>query len=135
MKRNYCAYLHLEKGKDVGVTFPDFDGCVTVGSNSEDALREAEEVLQFHIEGMVDERLDIPEPTHIDDLIDSIMNFKEKICVAYINVEIPESKTKRVNMTIPEYVLSKADNYLKIHSEIRSRSELFTTAFLDYCTK
>ena len=41
---------------------PDLPGCVSTGGNREEVLRNMKEALAFHLEGMVQEGLPIPEP-------------------------------------------------------------------------
>lgn len=67
MFREYVALVHKEEGSDYGVSFLDFPGCVTGGDTPEEAHAMALEALQFHVDGMVEEKLEIPEPTSLND--------------------------------------------------------------------
>ncbi len=49
-----------------GVDFPDFPGCITAGSTLGETRRMAAEALEFHIEGMLEENLPIPEPSSLE---------------------------------------------------------------------
>ena len=62
---DYIAVLH-EGEENIGVQFPDFPGCITVGKDLEDARKQAQEALQFHIEGMKEDGDPIPEPSSLD---------------------------------------------------------------------
>ncbi len=55
---NYSAYA------------PDLPGCVTVGETIEDVLREMQEAIRFHIEGLQEDELPVPEPTTQVDYIE-----------------------------------------------------------------
>jgi predicted RNase H-like HicB family nuclease len=46
---NYSAYL------------PDLDGCVATGDSLHEAKQRIEEAVEFHLDGMKEEGLDIPE--------------------------------------------------------------------------
>jgi len=61
--RTYIALIHKDAESDYGVSFPDFPGCVTVGADVDEARVMAEEALAFHIEGMLEDGLAIPEPS------------------------------------------------------------------------
>jgi len=50
---NYSAYV------------PDLPGCVSVGDTVEETERNIREAIVFHIRGLRDEGLDVPEPTSI----------------------------------------------------------------------
>ncbi len=62
----YIAYLHKDKGTDYGVSFPDFPGCITAGHTLEEARRMAAEALAVHIQGMVEDGMEVPEPSRLD---------------------------------------------------------------------
>ncbi len=47
---NYSAYV------------PDLPGCVATGHTVEEVQREIREAIEFHIEGMREEGLPVPEP-------------------------------------------------------------------------
>lgn len=49
-----------------GVTFPDVPGVISAGDTMEELIRMAHEGLQLHIEGLVEDGDDIPEPTTFD---------------------------------------------------------------------
>ena len=58
--------LHLVNA--IGVSFPDFPGVVTAGTNLDDARAMAEEALSLHIEGLAEDGEAIPEPSSLDDI-------------------------------------------------------------------
>ena len=48
---NYSAYV------------PDLPGCVATGATAEEAEREIREAIEFHIEGLREDGLAIPQPS------------------------------------------------------------------------
>lgn len=50
-ENNYSAYC------------PDLPGCMATGSTMEEAVQNMKEAIQFHIEGMKQENIPIPEPS------------------------------------------------------------------------
>jgi predicted RNase H-like HicB family nuclease len=54
--------------KDFGVIFPDFDGCVSVGKDLNDAINMAQEALKFHVEGMCEDGEELPEPKTLEQV-------------------------------------------------------------------
>jgi predicted RNase H-like HicB family nuclease len=65
----YIGLLRKDQDSDFGVDFPDFPGCITAGSTLEEARAMAAEALEFHIEGMLEERLPIPAPSPLDEIM------------------------------------------------------------------
>ena len=58
----------IEKGKgNYSAYVPDLPGCVAVGDTVEEAEREIQEAIEFHIEGLRADGLPVPEPSsHVE---------------------------------------------------------------------
>jgi predicted RNase H-like HicB family nuclease len=65
MRRTYQGAV-VAGPSGFGVTFPDVPGVISAGATMEELARMAREALQFHIEGLVEDGEDIPEPTELD---------------------------------------------------------------------
>ena len=61
----YSVVIHKDSGSDYGVTVPDLPGCFTVGETIEDALTQAAEAIECHIEGLLLDGDSIPEAKNI----------------------------------------------------------------------
>ena len=57
-EHNYSAYV------------PDLPGCVATGATAEQAEAEIREAIEFHIEGMREDGLPIPEPASKVEYVD-----------------------------------------------------------------
>ncbi len=55
---NYSAYV------------PDLPGCIATGETIEETEREIREAIAFHIEGMIEDGLPIPQPSSIVQYIE-----------------------------------------------------------------
>lgn len=62
MTKYLVVYEHDEHGW--GAYSPDIEGCVAVGSTREEVERLMAEAIPFHIEGMREAGVPIPEPGH-----------------------------------------------------------------------
>jgi predicted RNase H-like HicB family nuclease len=62
----YIALLRKDSDSDFGVDFPDFPGCISAGTTLEETREMAAEALEFHIEGMLEKDLPIPEPSRLE---------------------------------------------------------------------
>ena len=114
--KTYIGLLRKDPDSDFGVDFPDFPGCITAGETLEEAQAFAAEALQFHINGMLEDGEAIPEPSGID----AIMADPENAGAVAIIVRVPETKAKRINITIPESDLAEVDAYARDHGLSRS---------------
>jgi predicted RNase H-like HicB family nuclease len=61
-ENNYAAYV------------PDLPGCVTTGNSIEETERQIREAIEFHIRGLREDGLPIPEPS-------SQVNYVEVACL------------------------------------------------------
>ena len=112
-KSYYVGVLSKDPDSDYGVDFPDFPGCVTAGGTVEETLALAEEVLEFHVEGMLEHGEDIPEPTPLDQVdVDDGIPFLVPLVL--------KRKAKRINITVNEGTLEQIDEYAKANGLSRS---------------
>ncbi|MEW6163484.1 MAG: type II toxin-antitoxin system HicB family antitoxin [Pseudomonadota bacterium] len=55
---NYSAYV------------PDLPGCVATGATVKEAENEIREAIEFHIEGLIEDGLPIPQPSSIVEYLE-----------------------------------------------------------------
>lgn len=61
----------IEKGEgNYSAYVPDLPGCVAVGDTIEEVEREIQEAIEFHLEGMREDGLPIPEPSSRVNYVD-----------------------------------------------------------------
>jgi predicted RNase H-like HicB family nuclease len=121
-KRNYIAIIKKEKSSDYAVIFPDFPSVITAGKTLDEAQKMAEEALQFHIDGMIEDKEEIPNPSSFDSVK---AKYKKSEIFLVIPAKTP-SKATRINITVDEKFLRRLDKYLESHDE--SRSSFFVSA-------
>ncbi len=105
---NYIAIVHKDSKSDFGVSFPDLPGCVTAGQSVDEAKDMAQEALDLHIQGMIEDGDQLPTPSKLENLMADI-NYSDAI--AYLVVTVPDKKprTVRVNISVPELTLKQID--------------------------
>ena len=61
----------LEHGENSwGAHVPDLPGCVAVGESREEALMLIQDAIAFHIEGLKEQGLPVPEPRSEGEVVD-----------------------------------------------------------------
>ena len=100
----YPAIVHKEEGSVFGVSWPDFPGCTTVGDDIADAHAMAEEALQFHIEGMLEDGDPIPAPSPVAAV--AAEAHADGAALMLVRVRLP-GRAKRLNITIDEHLLAE----------------------------
>ena len=69
MSMLYTVILeHGESGW--GAHVPDLPGCIAAGESREDALQLIREAIEFHIEGLRDEGVPVPEPRSEGEIVE-----------------------------------------------------------------
>ena len=126
----YPVIIHKDDNSDYGVAFPDLPGCFSAGEAIEEALSNAQEAAECHIEGILLDSNPVPVATTVEKHKDR-PEFKDGIW-ALVDVDISKLslKSKRVNITIPERLLSSVDYFAKKHGE--TRSGLLAQAITEY---
>ena len=126
----YIAMIEKDSKSDFGVIFPDFPGCVSAGKTMEEAISNASEALDLHIEGMLEDGEALPQPSDISDIV-SNSEYKDMAAI-FVDAE-RASKTERINITLPSYVLSRIDNV--VNKSGLSRSAYMVQATLKVLTE
>ncbi len=56
----------IEKAEhNYGAWVPDLPGCISTGKTIEETKRNIQEAIEFHLEGMREDGLPVPEPTTV----------------------------------------------------------------------
>jgi predicted RNase H-like HicB family nuclease len=118
----YPAVFEETTDGGYSIFFPDISGCISAGENLEEAITMAKEALSLHLSEMINDNDEVPK---ID-----LLNAKEEAngCLLMMiepNPAIISRRTKehavRVNITIPQMLLERADRYAKAANINRSR--------------
>jgi len=126
----YAIALHKDTGTDYGVTFPDLPGCFSAGETIEEAINNAREAAECHLEGLLLDGEPIPAPVQIEQH-QANPDYREAVwAVVDVDVIRLSIKSKRVNITMPERLLQDVDQYARRHGE--TRSGLLAQAVAEY---
>jgi predicted RNase H-like HicB family nuclease len=106
--RYYPAVFYQDPESEVGVMFPDFPGCVTAGIDESDAYEMANEVLQFHIDSMLEAGEPLPEPSSLRNAWQEHAAEVGFQALVMIKAKLP-AKAKRINITMDEHLLAEVD--------------------------
>ena len=127
----YPVVIHKDSDSDYGVTVPDLPGCFSAGESVDDAISCVTEAIECHVEGLLidgeDVPLSLPVETHREN-----PDFTDAFAWMFVDVDLSKlsGKSKRINVTIPERILSRIDDYAASHNE--SRSGLMADAAISY---
>ena len=121
--------IDKDDDSDFGVTVPDLPGCFSAGSSFEDAVDQAKEAIELHIEAMLEDGEDIPMPSELAEHHGNPANAGAVYALVEINDNLVSGKTERINLTIPSWANSQIERYAKKTGT--SKSGLMWQATLD----
>ena len=117
--RSYIGLIHKASDSEFGVTFPDFPGVTTTGATLDEARSAAQEALALHIAGLPANGNAMPAPSTLEDVMSDPDNRNGVVILTCIKTE--QARAIRVNVTMPEDVLTQLDRYAAAHGFTRSR--------------
>src|SRR3989344_3156786 len=120
----------LEPTRDgYSVFFPDLPGAITVGSDYEAAIVNAEKCLSLHLYGMIADSEKLPKPRHMSIVLKKLEQ-GELAALIYPDVFAvkarQEDKAVRINITLLKSLLEAVD--VRAHQLGIDRSKLFQKA-------
>ena len=94
----YPAVFTYEQGQEIAVSFPDL-GCATSGTNEDDALLSARELLGCVLNGLEEDDENIPVPTPLP-----LVKLEENERVVLVDVYMPSVRMAQVNRSVSRTV-------------------------------
>jgi len=116
----FPVVLHTDDGSHFGVTVPDLPGCFSGGDGVEHALESAQEAIDLHLEGLLEDGADIPTPRPLTehrsnpDFVDGLWALVE------VNTARFDGRTEKINITVPRRLRVQIDAYAKARGSTRS---------------
>ena len=122
--------IHKDAGSGYGVTVPDLPGCFSAGDALDDAIESAREAIACHIEGLLMDGEAVPARAAIE-AHQANEDYRDGVwAIVAVDISRLSSKTRRINITLPERVLAIVDKAAV--REGQSRSGLLARAALSY---
>ncbi len=103
----FPALFTFYEKNDIGITFPDLQGCVSGADNIEDAMHMAQEALGLHLFGMEKDNDTIPQPSNILNI-----EHENNQAVVLIEVFMPvvrdtiNNRAVTKSVTVPQWLLT-----------------------------
>lgn len=128
MKNSYEFVAVFDYEEDgINISFPDLPGCLSYANNTEEAIKNAEEVLGLVLYDFEKENKQIPEPTKIEKIK---LNRNDRamlisVWMPLVRNEIEEQAVKKT-LTIPQWL-----NRLAEENNVNF-SQILQSALKDY---
>lgn len=115
------AAIHKDENSVYGVTLPDLPGCFSFGESLEEAAENAKEAAYFHIEGLIEDgAFNGVTPSSLQEL-SANPDYADAVWLLIdLDLSRISQKQTRFNVSWPEYLLNRVDEYAAAHHETRS---------------
>lgn len=118
----YPVYLHQAESGTYSGFVPDIEGCYFAGDTIDDAIADAHAAIDIYLEYQCEKGLDVPIAKTINDHKDD-EDCRDGLW-GFVDIDISrfEGKAVKLNITLPQNLLSKIDSYVMRNGEYSSRS-------------
>jgi len=129
----YVIFIEKYSTADYGVTVPDLPGCFSVGITIDEAISNGQKAILTHIEGILMDNETILAPSSIELLKNKFKRNNYIWALCNVNTSKLSERIKRINITIPERLLTKIDTFAIGKGE--TRSGFLAKAALEYISR
>jgi predicted RNase H-like HicB family nuclease len=116
----YPVVIHKDLDSDYGVTVPDLPGCFSAGDTMDEALVNAVEAIELHLEAMLLDGEPLPLPKPFEEHQQNPDYAGGIWALVTVDLSRISGKSKRVNITLRERLLTVMDQYAAAHGETPS---------------
>ena len=129
----YPVVIHKDLDSDYGVSVPDLPGCFSARRTLDEALENVKEAIECHMEGLLMDGEPIPPAKAIEHHQANTEWTHGTWALIQLDLSKLSGKPKRINITLPERLLSQVDHYASEHGE--TRSGFLAQAVLEYMSR
>lgn len=116
----YPIFIHKDKDSAYGVIVPDLPGCFSAGDTVEEAIQNAHEAIECHIEGLLSDNESLPLKKSVEEHLEDPDLKDGVLAVVEVDISKLSGRTIRVNISLPERFLEQIDEYAQSHGGNRS---------------
>jgi len=129
--------IAIEPGDDsraFGVVVPDIPGCFSAGDTLDEAIANAREAIDFHLDGLAEDNAEIPVASSFAKHQANPEYAGWIWAVVEVDVTRYLGKAEKINITLPASLIRRIDEFVARHPEYRSRSGFLAQSALDRIT-
>ena len=111
-----------------GVAVPDVPGCFSAGDSLDEAMANAKEALEMHLEALAESGQLPPEASNVKDHINNQEYAGWVWALVEIDTEPYMGKASKINVTLPDLLTRKIDDLVGSNRSYKSRSHFLQVA-------
>ena len=128
----FPVVLHKDPDSEYGITVPDLPGCFSAGRTVEEALDAVVEAIECHVEGLLMDGLPVPAIQAVEAHLKNRDYAGGLWALVDVDLSKVSGKAKRVNITLPEHLLTQIDSFAARTGD--TRSGFLVHAAMEYVT-
>jgi len=117
-----------------GVVVPDISGCFSAGDTLDEAIADAREAIELHLQGLSEDGDEIPTATSVASYQAQNEYAGRVWAVVEIDITRYMGKAEKINVTLPGNLIRKIDDLVKA-TPGESRSGFLARAAIDRLSK
>lgn len=126
--------IAIEQGDEkfaYSVYFPDIDGCYSAGDTLDEAVTNAHEALEGFLELCAEDGDELPAAGTLEEHQNN-PEYKGFVW-AFVDIDITPylGKAKKINVTLPEFLISRIDKNAETNAKYKNRSDFLAQAALN----
>lgn len=134
----YIYPVAIELGNEntaFGVVVHDLPGCYSAGDSMDEALENTKEAIEFHLEGLAEQGELPPAPSDLKDV--AAMDEYKGWVLGFVQIDVEPflGKSSKINVTLPNLLTRKIDEFVLTHPEFKNRSNFLQLAALNTLEK
>ncbi|AXS81602.1 MULTISPECIES: type II toxin-antitoxin system HicB family antitoxin [Marinobacter] len=124
----YPILIQQEGDSAYGVIVPDLPGCHSAGDTFNEAVENAAEAIDFHMETMAEEGIEIPAASDLGELTGN-PNYANGVWVM-VQVDVVRylGTAQRINISLPNRLITQIDRFVDTHKDYKDRSKFLADA-------
>jgi predicted RNase H-like HicB family nuclease len=126
----YPIFIHKDEDSAYGVIVPDLPGCFSAGDSIEEAMRNAHEAIECHIEGLLSDNDPLPLKKPVEEHLENPELKDGVLAIVEVDISKLSGKITRINVSLPERFLEQIDEYAQ--SRGGNRSGFLVDAAMSY---
>ena len=118
----YPIYVHKDEDGTASGFAPGVPGLFFAGDTVEECIHDAKSAFDAHFELLADDGKEVPQAADIDSYLDDEDCQNGFWFMVEVDTTKYEGKAQKINITLPELLICKIDNFVSHHPEYGSRS-------------
>jgi predicted RNase H-like HicB family nuclease len=129
------AIEHDLQSNTYGVVVPDLPGCFSHGKTVDEALHNAEKAIDAHLDLLAEEGLRPPVGSTVQDHLQKNEYEGAIWAIADVDVEPYLGKSHKINVTLPDLLVKRIDDFVTANPAYKTRSHFLKIAAIKFIEK